>query len=369
MSSEPELTRAALRTDQAVLVETQVDREAANPLLRYVMHLGLPMVISIVVHVGLLGFLALKTFNVMTRPSIEVGEYQASLVERIDERAEDVLVWEDPSQRPPASLDIVPGSADENVAMPADLPILAFDDTLSLDEPGMGGGGGEEDALGVGEGALRLLGTGAGAGEAGTGGFGTSVGDGEAYKGRAGIWDLRIRASRIVYVVDYSGSVIFTVDDLNRELKRSVGQLKPSQSFNVILFYEQYENVKVDAFSAQLQPASRRTRRAFFNWLNDRAPRGYTKPLAAMERALSLNPDSVFLLSDGDFDDSVVDAITAANQTVRARIYTLVFHEDYLEDMSDLPPKETEYSRRLRRIAEANGGSTKIITGRDLGER
>jgi hypothetical protein len=184
--------------------------------------------------------------------------------------------------------------------------------------------------------------------------------------GEAGIWDLTIRANRVVYVVDFSGSIIFTVDDLKRELVRSISRLKPAQSFNVILFYEKYEQVKVDAFRPKLEPAVEDTRRAFLGWIKSKAPMGYTKPLSAIELALGLRPDAIFFLSDGDFDEEVVTRIRAANARVRARIYCLLFHEDYLEDFSGLPPQESEYSQRLRRIADQNGGAVKIVTGKDL---
>lgn len=368
MSVEPQLSRAALQADQTAFLDSPADRESRNAFYRYAMHVGLPVALSIVAHVALFGFLALKTFNVLTRPAISVGEYEASLVQSLDDQLDDAFQWVDPTALE-ATLDIAPLESLQSLTSLRDVADFNVRDIAAADfGPGSGSGSGlgEGDGLGLGDGALALLGTGGGAGEAGTGGFGSGLGGGGGRIGEAGIWDLTIRANKIVYVVDYSGSIIFTVDDLRRELMRSVGRLKPSQSFNVLLFYEQHDKVQVDAFRPKLEPASEQTRREFFAWIQGRAPQGYTKPLAAILRALTMAPDAIFFLSDGDFEDQVVTQISDANRTVRARIYGLVFHEDYLEDTSGLPPKESEYSRRLRRIAEQNGGAVKIVTGSDL---
>jgi hypothetical protein len=215
---------------------------------------------------------------------------------------------------------------------------------------------------------MSLLGTGGGAAGAGGGGFG-SGGAGRGGARLADIWSVRVRADRVVYVVDFSGSIIVAVDYLKRELKRSVGRLVPGQMFNVIIFYSEgtggQERFKSESFAAQFQPATETARRAFFSWLDEQAPRGGTEPLQSMKRALSFGPDVVFLFSDGYFDDSVVDAVTAANEDVRARIICLVFDEILLQDMSSLP-RETAGARRMRQIAEGNNGELKIVTGRDL---
>jgi len=227
---------------------------------------------------------------------------------------------------------------------------------------GQGGG------LGIGDGSLSLLGTGAGSGRAGTGGFGSGFGGG-ARIGRAGIWNLNIHTNKVVYVVDFSGSIIVAVDVLKRALKRSIGRLKPTQYFNVIVFYSsgggQDERVRTESFKPQLEPADEVNRREFFRWIDRKAPEGRTEPLAAIRRALALEPDAVFFFSDGYFDDSLVSRITRANADQRTRIYCLVFDEILLEDTSGLP-RETEGARRLKRVAEANRGTAKVVTGKDL---
>jgi hypothetical protein len=110
-------------------------------------------------------------------------------------------------------------------------------------------------------------------------------------------------------------------------------------------------------------------RRAFFEWIGKKAPQGDTDPLAAMKSALKLRPEVIFFLSDGQFDESVVGEVTRLNAPLRAKIHCLVFDEFYLADMSGLAPKDRDGTLRLKRIAQANGGSTKIVTGKDLARR
>lgn len=329
--------------------------------------IGLPLGLSLLIHVGGLGFLAFKTFDVIARDGHAVTAYEASLTERVDEDTP-VLDWtSDGPLDPPLDMPLEPPPT---AVAEIDLPPLAaprFGDPTGTPDggPGLGDGAG----LGLGDGALSVLGTGSGAGRTGAGGLGGGGVGAGATPGQAGIWNLRVRANRIVYVVDFSGSIIVAVDELKRELKRSISRLQSDQDFNVVIFYSTGagpdEQVRTEAFRPQLEPADEPTRRAFFEWIDRKQPRGATEPLQAMRRALALAPDAVFFFSDGYFEDSLVEALTEANRETRASIHCLVFDELLLQDMSDLP-RETEGARRLKRIAEANRGRVQVVTGRDL---
>jgi hypothetical protein len=333
-------------------------------LQRILVHLGLPTVASVLLHIGVIAFLAFYTFNVVQQRDPNVGEWEGSVV-----AAEDLsgaFLWEESLSFAPPTGENADARFDDLIRMPdlEDSALRELHDAGSGD----GEGGGSGDGLGLGDGALTLLGTGGGAGAAGTGGFGGGFGTGSL--GTAGIWNLTVRANRLVYVVDFSGSIIVAVDDLKHELKRSIGRLKPSQSFNVIIFFSTGggvdERITTESFQPQLVPATRATRRAFFTWIDRKAPRGMTEPLQAIRRALALKPQAVFFFSDGYFENDLVGEITDANRDVRASIHCLVFDELLLQDTSELP-RETEGARRLKRVAEANNGRVKIVTGSDLG--
>ncbi len=338
------------------------DREARNPHLRWLVHLGLPLAVSVTIHLGLVAFLALKTFGVLTQAGMELGPWQGSVVEAPNTAS--AFQWGDVSlPRPPAEL---PDSA--SLESLTALPTVSDTNLRTLehsDQSGTGTGSG----LGLGEGSLSLLGTGSGASAPGTGGFGSGLGGGTQL-GQAGLWDMSIRANKVVYVVDFSGSIVVAVDELKRELKRSIGRLTPTQSFDVILFFSsgggQDDKVRTESFKPKLEPADEATRREFFAWIDRKAPMGVTEPLDAMRRALALKPEAIFFFSDGYFQDSVVDEIERANRLSKTRIFGLVFDELLLQDTSGLPRRETEGTRRLRQIAEASGGQVKIVTGKDL---
>jgi hypothetical protein len=364
MSSEPEASRPAPGAVPPAPVDTLVDRAARNPFYRYLMYFGLPLSVSLLVHVGLLAFLALKTFTVLSRPMIEVGEYNAGLTESLADRMKDAFQWSD-AAAPDTPEESQPDQSFDSLT---NLPDVPDTNLRELRPPDAGSGLGTGDGLGIGDGALTLLGTGGGAGEPGTGGFGSGLGSG-AGLGQAGLWGLKIRANKIVYVVDFSGSIMVAADALKRELRRSVGELQPTQSFDVIIFYTTGggvdEHNRTESFKPQLEPAIEPTRREFFDWIKKKAPRGETQPLEAIQRALALHPDAIFFHSDGYFDDAIVGEIERANRKQRAKIHCIVFDDILLQDTSGLP-RDTEGSRRLQKIADANGGKLQIVTGKDL---
>lgn len=340
-------------------------------LRRWAIQLGLPLLISVGVHVLFFALTALVTFTVLSNASADANPtYEATLTKRLVDPFGAGLEWptvdtvrpfEDAANAPTLDFELDPTllSQSPHNANPA-----------NPQTPGTGSAAAD---FGLGEGRLSLWGTGSGgSGLSGTGGLGHGAATGGTRLGQAAVWNLNAPANSVVYVIDFSGSIIVAVDDLKRELKRSIARLKPNQSFNVVLFYSegtgQLERLKTESFSPRMQPATRAAREAFFQWLSTKAPQGSTEPLAATKRALSWSPDVIFFFSDGYFDDQVIQQITRANQTVQSQFYCLVFDELLLQDVSGLP-RETNGARRMRRLAEQNRGKVKIVTGSDLRRR
>ena len=363
MSTQPEPTPTPTpaKPRRQAEFEAVSDRERRNPFYRWLIHLGLPMGISLVVHVLLFAGMALKTWPVQAQREIEVGDYEAGLIESDEDRIMDAFQWDEQAALETPEVELDELNLD-------DWSRVDTVDETAFDESSMGEGEGDE-GLGIGEGRLSLLGIGSGAGQAGEGGFGGGMGGRGGRLGQAGVWGLSIRANKIVYVVDFSGSIIVAVDDLKRELKRSIGDLRPTQAFNVIVFYSEGTGYagrfKSDAFASKLQPALPETKRRFFTWLARKSPRGETEPLQSMKRAVNLRPEAIFFFSDGLFDDSVVTEITRANRAAQARIFCFLFDEIVLGYTGRIP-QETDGSRRLARIARQNRGKMKIVTDADL---
>ncbi len=157
-------------------------------------------------------------------------------------------------------------------------------------------------------------------------------------------------ARSIVYVVDRSGSMVDTFDRVRAELKRSISALRRSQKFHVIFFNaaQPLENPPmrpVNAIDAHKQQ--------FFNFLDGVSPGGGTKPESAIRRALALEPDILYFLSDGVFDASLVQRLSEWNPQRHTRIYTIA----YLDQTG---------RQLLETIAREHGGEFKFVSEDDL---
>lgn len=335
------------------------DRERRNPWFRWLIHLIMPILTSVFFHLLVLAVLALKTWELMA-PAAPPEEFEASIRD-IGGDLTGGFKWptESDLEVAPPELVTAPEPAQLNVKDVADQLAGARTDATA-DAGGFGIGDiGRSGGLGIGSGA----GTGGGAGIGQ--GFGAGAGTGSA-----SVWSLSASGNNFVYVVDFSGSITVTQDELKRELKRSVGALRPHQTFDTIVFYSETapkERFITKSFDPALVKAEPDNKRRFFNWIERETPRGQTEPLAALKRALSLNPDAVFFFSDGLFDNSVVEDITKANNGAVA-INCLVFDEAILSDRSGLP-RLTDGARRMQTLASKNKGKTKIVTGSDLQTR
>lgn len=368
MQSVKPVHPAPLQRRPPPTAEPLIDREHRNPWLFWVMHLGLPTVASLALHLTLMVVLALSAWDVLERRDYPTGEFEAGITEARGTDLSGVLSWPGSSLLPPADLTLPETTTrfdvSELVNLPDPIPADRTAGTGGEEGGGFGLGGlGRSGVLGIGEG---------GAGEGGGAGFGSGFGSGGGV-GSASVWGLSVAGRHFAYVVDFSGSIVVAVDDLKRELKRSVGRLKPSQLFNAFLFYGTTggtERFVTESFASDLQPARSEVKSRFFQWIDKKAPTGSTEPLAAMQRAIRLKPDVIFLFSDGYFDEKVVREIRQANRTARCRIHCLVFDELLLEAAAgSLPPRLTDGARRLKRIAEENGGRFKVVTSEDLRRR
>lgn len=157
-------------------------------------------------------------------------------------------------------------------------------------------------------------------------------------------------AERVVYVVDRSGSMLDTFAHVRKELKRSIGTLKRGQKFHVIFFNagEPVENPPkklVNAITAQ--------KKAFFDFLETIFPKGSTRPEQAMRKAIQLNPDLIYFLTDGEFDPALVDKLRQWNAQRKVQIYTIAYFDE-------------SGATLLERIAREHDGEFKFVTEHDI---
>jgi hypothetical protein len=153
----------------------------------------------------------------------------------------------------------------------------------------------------------------------------------------------------VTYVCDASGSMLDKFEPLRQELIRSVGELTPVQSFNVIFF--QAEQAAALSTRGLLRGASEQKRRAE-QFVQDISPSGPTDPLPALELALRQKPQLIWLLTDGDFPDNaaVLAFIRRHNPGGRVRINTIAFVE-----------RGEGYEQVLKTIAAENGGTFRYV--------
>ncbi len=104
-------------------------------------------------------------------------------------------------------------------------------------------------------------------------------------------------AKHIVYVIDASGSMIPTLPIVIGELSRSLSALSDRQSFAIIFFRRNAALMVPPA--GRLPTATPEARRLALAWIDENVvPAGRSNPLAAIEKALGLEPDVIFLLSE-----------------------------------------------------------------------
>jgi len=196
---------------------------------------------------------------------------------------------------------------------------------------------------------LAIIGIGAGGG-GDFSKYGLSVGSGPG-PDFFGLGQSARGAREIVYVVDRSGSMIDTFIYVQAELRRSINALRRSQKFHVIFFntgrpLENPPKRLVSAIEAQKED--------FFEFLDTVVPSGGTKPASALRRALALEPDLIYLLSDGiDFQPHLLRELDEWNRGRRVRIYTIA----YLDQTG---------SELLEQIAREHHGEFKFVSENDL---
>ena len=123
------------------------------------------------------------------------------------------------------------------------------------------------------------------------------------------------QGTKFVFVIDCSGSM-FDEDRwyyAKRELKRAIDSLTNKQEYYVFLY--NFDSFPMTVGKPKLVAASRKNRRATNDWLEMNAPYGDTRPLKSMEQALGLQPDAIFLLSDGELKDNTAWYLASNNQT------------------------------------------------------
>lgn len=121
---------------------------------------------------------------------------------------------------------------------------------------------------------------------------------------KATFFGVEAKGRKFVFVVDTSGSMRHNAryKRCQDELLRSVTSMQYGQQYFIVFFsdklYPMPENRLVYAKPDQLQKTAQ--------WLVNAVPDGGTEPWPGLQRAFRMEPDAIFLLTDGQFDPEVV---------------------------------------------------------------
>lgn len=126
----------------------------------------------------------------------------------------------------------------------------------------------------------------------------------------------------VVYVLDRSSSMGWKLAGVKRELLNSLGRLTPDIRFQVI-FYNKHAQMLDFGGSPGLVAASPENKDRVAQQLDSLAPVGLTDHPRALRLALTLRPDDIFFLTDGDdLKPQEVESIRQLNRG-RSAIHTL----------------------------------------------
>jgi len=186
-----------------------------------------------------------------------------------------------------------------------------------------------------------------------------SDGEGDAASGSGTeFFGVQGYGSKFVFVCDCSGSMSgLKWQELNRELSRCIGSLVPGQAFYAIFFdgemHPMFEPVSrepalLDATSENVEKARQ--------WIANKSLGRNPSPCDSMKFAANLEPDAIFLLTDGEFSDYTAPYMRDFNKKRVAKgkpkvvVHTIGFFSQ-------------KHQMVLERIAKDSGGTYQFVGG------
>lgn len=240
----------------------------------------------------------------------------------------------------------------------------AFDNVLGDDSLTMGGGGTPFETSAtqaaemaqqaselseMGEFAKGIAGSGSGDGGSGGGsGGGTGIGQGPGIG--AGFFGTKGAGKSFIYVVDMSGSMYgdrFT--RAKSELVKSINKLNAEQKFYVFFFNDRTFPLFEPRPAKGMIPATKSNKERASRWIGLRRAESTTNPNYALQQALEMKPEVVFLLTDGELDEpEAVRQMIRNHNKSNVVIHTIAFENE-------------EGGTTLEAIAKDNNGVYRFV--------
>lgn len=196
-----------------------------------------------------------------------------------------------------------------------------------------------------------------------------------------------MQGTRVVFVLDLSGSMTWPMEEqttdkkrrravrldfAKRELNQAIDGLSPGATFNLVTFNG---NPKPEVWSKDLVPANEKNRERFKKYVEGLRADGGTNLWSGLDEALKIraqvqghrygaNIDELFVLSDGaptvgDILDPVEIArlVQETNRTARVRINTVFISSEAPPEIQKMEAQMSMTPQKLMQtIAEQNGG-------------
>lgn len=175
--------------------------------------------------------------------------------------------------------------------------------------------------------------------------------DGAGPSDAGGFFGIEAGQRRVVYVLDSSKSMNLPhasrartrFNRLKLELLDAIATLDEEDEFFIVFFNDE----KIPMPARSLKPVLPDNRRRYLRWAAEVRADGDTDPRAALEHALHLQPDVIYLLTDGEFPPAVQHDLENFSQQ-RVIIHTIALGNRAGEPL-------------LKRIAHSNRGRYRFV--------
>lgn len=201
----------------------------------------------------------------------------------------------------------------------------------------------------MGEFGRGMAGSGSGDGGSGGGtGGGSGIGHGPGIG--AGFFGTKGAGKSFIYVVDMSGSMYgdrFT--RAKSELVKSINKLNAEQKFYVFFFNDRTFPLFEPKPAKGMIPATKSNKERASRWIALRRAESTTNPNYALQQALEMRPEVIFLLTDGELDEpEAVRQMIRNHNKSNVVIHTIAFENE-------------EGGLTLETIAKENNGIYRFV--------
>lgn len=164
-----------------------------------------------------------------------------------------------------------------------------------------------------------------------------------AVRQKSSLLNVDVDASKVIFVVDASGSMLDKMGRVTSEVAKAIRQMPAGMRFNIVMLSEDsWESVR-DGYIATDEAGKKQAA----DYLSDVSAHGSSDPIPGLRAVFAAAPDVVFLMTDGDFpnDNQVLETIRKLNPKHTVTINTVaVVDSGY------------EYELLLKTIADENNG-------------